>query len=116
MHLANDLLINKEADHLVGALLQHAFQGELDPKEYTEFSEPALDKDGKTRLFVGFGKSSGLTRRKLVNIIVEQCQVSPDKIHDLMIRDKFAFIMLILLIWFLNKFSMEREGARVMWS
>jgi len=88
------LLDKNESEHLLGALLQHTFQGELDEKSYTEITDTPLDKSGKTRLFVGFGKSSGLTRTKLIDVVKKHCNISTDKIYDIQIRDKFAFISL----------------------
>ncbi|MDP8264079.1 MAG: DEAD/DEAH box helicase [Candidatus Aceula lacicola] len=94
LQLAKDLLNKNESENLLGALLQHSFRGELDEKSYTEIVNTPLDNSGKTRLFVGFGKSSGLTRKKLIDVVKEHCNISTDKIHDIQVRDKFAFISL----------------------
>ncbi len=94
LQLAQDLLENHESHYLLGALLQYSFAGALDEESYTEIVDTVVDKSGKTRLFVGFGKSSGLTEKKLINIVKERCHVSSNKIHDIQIRDKFAFISL----------------------
>ncbi|MCK5581302.1 MAG: DEAD/DEAH box helicase [Candidatus Omnitrophica bacterium] len=94
LQLAQNLLDKHESEYLLGALLQHVFQGELDETSYTEIVDTVVDKNGKTRLFVGFGKSSGLTHKKLISIVKEHCDVSSDKIRDIQICDKFAFISL----------------------
>lgn len=94
LQLAKDLLTNNESEHALGALLQHSFGGELDEKSYTTINESTVERSGKTRLFVGFGAGSGLTRQKLISIVNEDCKIPVDKIHDIQIRDKFAFISL----------------------
>jgi ATP-dependent RNA helicase DeaD len=95
LNLAHDLLDNNESENLLGALLQHSFQGELDETGYTKIADGATpDRNGKTRLFVAFGEKSGLTSKKITNILKEKCNVSVDKIHDIQVRDKFAFISL----------------------
>jgi len=94
LKLAQTLLEKHETEDLLGALLQHAFQGELDAKSYTEIADTVVDRNGKTRLFVGFGKSSGLTRQKLISVVKDCCGASSDKIEDILIRDTFAFISL----------------------
>lgn len=92
--LAKELLENNESEHTLAALLQHSFGGELDEKSYTTIQDGGVERSGKTRLFVGFGEKSGLTRNKLISIVKEKCGVAADKIHDIQIRDKFAFISL----------------------
>jgi ATP-dependent RNA helicase DeaD len=96
LQLAQSLLETQDPENALGALLQHAFGGELDEKSYTEIADTsyALDKNGKTRLFVGFGKISGLTKKKIISIVSERCGVPREKIQDILIRDKFAFISL----------------------
>ncbi|MDD3374505.1 MAG: DEAD/DEAH box helicase [Candidatus Omnitrophica bacterium] len=94
LQLAKDLLTKNESEHLLAALLQHTFQGDLDEKSYTKIIDSPLDKSGKTRLFVGFGTNSGLTRKKLIDVIKKHCDITEDKIHDVQIRDKFAFVSL----------------------
>lgn len=94
LQLAKDLIKTEKPDNLLGALLSHAFYGELDEKSYRNIADNIPDKNGKTRLFVGFGKESGLTQKKLIGIVKECCDVSTDKIHDILVRDKFAFISL----------------------
>jgi len=94
LQLAQSLLETQESEYLLGALLQDAFQGELDATSYRDIADTIVDKNGKTRLFVGFGKNSGLSRRKLIDVLKEHCHIASDKIHDIQIRDKFAFISL----------------------
>lgn len=92
--LAQDLLEKNTAEELLGAVLQHAFRGELDERSYTEIAEASPGRSGQTRLFVGFGTNSGLTKGKIINIITEKCGISGDKIQDIQVRDRFAFISL----------------------
>ncbi|MBZ0166594.1 MAG: DEAD/DEAH box helicase, partial [Candidatus Omnitrophica bacterium] len=93
--LAAELLSGKSPEVVLGALLQHTFQGEINEAGYTEIAETTtVDKGGKTRLFVGIGKNGGMTSKKLIKIVNDLCGVSLGKIHDIQIREKCAFISL----------------------
>lgn len=92
MEMAKELLTDNPPEQILTALLQYSFQGELDQRSYAEVEEGVVDKKGKTRLFVTQGKSDGLTPKKLTSIIKEKCQIQGEKIRDIQIFDKFAFV------------------------
>ncbi|MBU4334880.1 MAG: DEAD/DEAH box helicase [Candidatus Omnitrophica bacterium] len=89
-----DLLKDNSPEDTLAALLQHSFQDDLDVNNYTEIEDAVVDMKGKTRLFVPRGKGDGLTTKKLIEIINEKCKISPEKIRDVLILDKFSFITL----------------------
>ncbi|MFH1460171.1 MAG: DEAD/DEAH box helicase [Candidatus Omnitrophota bacterium] len=97
VHLSRKLLSNHAPEDIVTALLQRSFGGELSEKNYVEIesgSSSGVDKKGKTRLFVLQGKTDGLNREKLINIIQDKCKIEQNKIQDIQILDKFSFITL----------------------
>ncbi len=92
--LAQELLKENDSQEILGALLQHTFQGVLDVSSYALVEEGVVDRKGKTRLFVQQGKDNGLTNAKLVKIIVDKCSITSEKIRDIQIFDRFAFVTL----------------------
>ena len=94
VEMSNDLLKNNEPEKIISALLQYSFRGDLDEKNYTEIEDAVIDTKGKTRLFVTQGRKNKLTRNELLNYIKTKCRVSPNKIKDVQVLDKFSFITL----------------------
>ena len=94
VELAKELLEKSHPEHMLAALLQQSFAGELDVKSYVEIGTGAVDMKGKTRLFVTQGKDDGLSKKKLIDIIENQCKISGSKIRDVEVLDKFAFVTL----------------------
>jgi len=94
MDLSRDLLEQTDPEDILGALLQHSFEGELDTKSYSKINETVVDKKGKTRLFVTHGKKDGLTRKKLVQFIQRKTNIQGGNIEDIKILETFSFITL----------------------
>jgi len=94
VELARGLLENNDPQQMLAALLQQSFAGELDAKSYVEIGNVVVDMKGKTRLFVTQGKKDGLSSKKLVDIIQKQCNIPNNKIRDVQVLDKFAFVTL----------------------
>lgn len=92
--MSRELLSVGEPEEMLAALLQYSFQDELDERNYTEIEDAVIDAKGKTRLFVGQGKIDGLTRKKLIEIIKDKCNIRDNKIRDVIILDKFSFVSL----------------------
>ncbi|MDD3051930.1 MAG: DEAD/DEAH box helicase [Candidatus Cloacimonetes bacterium] len=94
LNMSTELLAENSPENLFAALLQYSFSDELDSTNYAEIHEANIDRKGKTRLFVSQGKADGLNIKKLINIIKEKCNISPDKIKDILVLDKFSFVTL----------------------
>jgi len=93
--MATELLKHNEPANILAALLQYTFQDELSAKNYVEIEQrTSVDIKGKTRLFIKKGKADGLTHKKLINFITNKCRISPSKIRDVLILDKFSFATL----------------------
>jgi ATP-dependent RNA helicase DeaD len=95
LNISRDLLENNDPKSILAAILEVYFKDELDEKRYVEIeSAAAVDKKGKTRLFVGRGKKDGLSNRELVKIIKERCNIPDSSIKGVQVLDKFSFITL----------------------
>ncbi|MCP5004768.1 MAG: DEAD/DEAH box helicase [Planctomycetes bacterium] len=94
LEMSRELLENSDPVDILAALLQHAFQDELDVESYAEIEDAVVDMKGKTRLFVTHGKQDGFTRKKMINFIKDKCGIANEKIRDVQILDKFSFVTL----------------------
>jgi len=109
LEMARNLLESNESEHIIAALLQTSFKGELDEKSYADIANAVVDMKGTTRLFVRQGKMDGLTRKSLTDFMKDKCNIHSKKIEDIYILDKFSFITLpfreaeIVLSYFKNK-------------
>ncbi|MFC1808680.1 DbpA RNA binding domain-containing protein [Candidatus Omnitrophota bacterium] len=94
--MADELLTDNSPEAIIAGLLQYTFQDELSPSSYKEIVEAKskVDVKGKTRLFVSHGKRDGLTPKKLIKIITEECDIPYKLIRDISILDSFSFVSL----------------------
>lgn len=94
---------NKPAD-VVAALLQHAFEDELDASNYADIRSvgrstapdrsrsASVDRKGKNRLFVAKGRQHGMNPQKLVQFITETAGVPSSLITDAHVSEVFSLI------------------------
>lgn len=114
--LAETLLDGREPREAFAALLAHIYKDELDISQYKDISKdsrksrkgeksytdserpfdkvhrPSMDEDGLTRLFIARGSRDGLTKRDLVQIIMDQTGTKNSDIHDVQVMEEFSFI------------------------
>ncbi len=115
---ASQLLESTDTLELTAAILQYAFEDELNESSYTGIDTAEVDKKGKTRLFVNQGKKDGLTSKKLVEFIMKKTGVKSKKIKDIEILDKFSFVTMPFyeaeqLLSYLKKKKSKRSGMRI---
>ncbi len=94
---AKQLLKDKDPAEVLSATLNYCFEEELNPDAYGEIKEigakgQQLDQQGKSRLFVAFGKKDKMNPKKLVELIMSKVSVKPKHIRDIQIMDTFSFI------------------------
>jgi len=93
--MAGELLQDNKPADVLAALLQYTYQDELNAKNYVEIEQHgAIDMTGKTRLFVKKGKIDGLSKKELIAFITDKCLISPSKIRDILILERFSFVTL----------------------
>ena len=114
--LAETLLDGRDPREAFAALLAHIYKDELDISQYKDISKdsrktrkgeksytdserpfdkvhrPSMDEDGLTRLFIARGSRDGLTKRDLVQIIMDQTGTKNSDIHDVQVMEEFSFI------------------------
>jgi len=89
---AQELLQDYDAQKIVAALMEYAFEDELNKSKYNQIREVSVDMKGTARLFVAKGKVDNMNPRKLVDMIMQISQVDQRKINDVRIFDRFSFI------------------------
>ena len=94
LETADSLMDVGDPEAIIAALLQFTFGDELDEKSYSDIDNTAVDKKGKTRLFIKKGKRDGFSKKKLVDLIVTQCGIPFGNIRDVQMMDKFSFLTL----------------------
>ena len=93
--MAQELLEQRNPRQTLPALLQPMCQEELDASTYKEIEDAfVVDKKGKTRLFVTQGRKDGLTPKRLLNFLDENCRIPSRKVWDIQIMETFAFVSL----------------------
>lgn len=93
--MAKNFLKDNEPDIMLAAFMQYTFEDDLCEKSYTEISDKrVVDDKGKTRLFVTQGKIDGLSSKKLVQFIQNQCNIQSHKIKDVQVLERFSFVTL----------------------
>ena len=95
---ARDLLEGTKPTQIIAALLNYAFEDELNPDGYSEIANVGksrgsqLDEEGKARLCVGLGRKDRMTPRKLCDFITRRVPMKPRLIGDIQIMDGCSFV------------------------
>ena len=114
--LAEMLLNNRDPREAFASLLAFIYKDELDISQYRDIKtdssrgrrkdakysdserpldkvhRPSMDEEGLTRLFIARGAKDGLTKRDLVQIIIDQTGAKNSEIHGVQVMDEFSFI------------------------
>ena len=94
--MADTLLCNREAKHVLSAVLQHFYKDELDFDKYREIAptreRSGRDEDGMTRLFIARGRRDGLDKRLLVDYLIERVGAQDRDIQNVSVQDDFSFV------------------------
>lgn len=91
-HLAKELIADNDPEQVVATLLKYSFQDELDQSRYNEIRQTSVDRTGKNRLFVAYGRQNGMTPAKLVDYITKQARIKSSLIDDVQVYDLFSFV------------------------
>lgn len=90
--MAQELLDGNDPEMAVAALLKYTFRNELDPGNYNEIRDAFPPIQGKTRLFVAWGKKDRMGKRKLVDFIKKKAGIDQRKIDNVQVFDSYSFI------------------------
>jgi ATP-dependent RNA helicase DeaD len=111
---AEEILKGRDPLQVTAALIKHFYQNDLDIKKYAKLEEVKLEDSGKARLFVALGRKDNYTPKKLVEFIKEETGISPSKITELQLFDKFSFISVPFedAEIILNYFKKNKHGGK----
>ena len=114
LYMAQRLLKESDAETAIAALLKYTFQNELDPGNYNEIRDTFPPIQGKTRLFVAWGKKDGMGKRKLVDFIKKKTGINQRKIDNVQVYDSYSFITVPFkeAERILQSFKKENRGKR----
>ncbi len=89
--MANEILANYPPEVALASLLKLAFKSELDESSYPEIRSFSVDRKGSARLFLALGRIDGFSPRKILDLIVRECDLPSNKIDDIKVLDEFSF-------------------------
>ncbi len=92
IRIAEKILDDKDPVEVLSALLKYSFNGEFEESSYSEIKEVSINKQGKTRLFIAKGKSSGMDRDKIIDFIQSKTGLKSLHIKDIRVFDNFSFL------------------------
>jgi ATP-dependent RNA helicase DeaD len=90
--MAADLLEEKDPQEILAAVLSYALRGKLDSSTYREIRDVAVDRKGKTRLFIQLGRRDGMSKPKLVQMIEVKSGVKEWMIQGVEVYDIYSFV------------------------
>ena len=80
--------------HECAYLLKNSYKGELEVKSYNKIGKVNVEKQGKTRLFIALGKSSGMNVKKLIAFIQNEVKIDSRVIREIKVLESFSFVTL----------------------
>ena len=89
--MAREILANYPPEVALASLLKLAFKGELDESSYPEIRSFSVDRKGSARLFLALGRVDGFSPRKILDLIIRECDLPSNKIDDIKVLDEFSF-------------------------
>ena len=94
--IAQELLQEREADHVLAALLRIAYSNEFNEEHYTTIEKTSSSVntpgEGKARIFIALGKTAGYYPKTMVDFITEETGVPSREIDDVRVLEDFSFI------------------------
>lgn len=91
--IAQELLHEKDADHVIAALLKIAYANEFNEDHYNKIENFSISNNqGKCRIFIALGKKAGYYPKTLVDFITEETSVPSREIDDVRVLEDFSFI------------------------
>jgi ATP-dependent RNA helicase DeaD len=97
LKLAEELLADKDATHILAAMLKITYANEFNPETYNKIEQVHTSTEGKQRLFVALGRKAGYYAKSLVDYITQETGVESRDIDDVRVLDDFSFITVPLL-------------------
>jgi ATP-dependent RNA helicase DeaD len=92
--IAKELTIQIDPESLLISLLQLAFGEELNVSDYSDIKESPdkFEIKSQTRLFIALGQKNGMTKRSIVQYIIDNAKTHESKINNVEVFDNFSYI------------------------
>ena len=90
--LADKLLAERDAKHVVSSILRHFYEDEFLPESYGEIEDVKVKIEDKTRLFIALGSKDGYNPGRLLDLLNKKAKTPGRKVKDIKIMDKYSFI------------------------
>jgi ATP-dependent RNA helicase DeaD len=114
--LANELSQTLGTDNLILSLLQKAYGDDLNVSDYSEIKESSekFEIKTQTRLFIGLGKKQGMSKRSVVQYIIDNAKTHQSKINNVEVYDNFSYISVPFqeAEFILNIFKKKKKGQK----
>ncbi len=112
--LANKILATVEPESALAALLKYTFHDDLDITTFKEIDDAKPSIKEATKLFIAKGKKDGMTKRSVVDFIVQKAKTREAKISNIEIYDTYSFITVPFreAEFILRAFKKERFGKK----
>lgn len=92
--LSAELINQIGSETLVKLLLQIAYGDELNVSDYSDIKEHAdkIELNAQTRLFIALGQKQGMSKRSIVQYIIDNAKTHQSKINNVEVFDNFSYI------------------------
>lgn len=90
--LTGQLLEEFEAETVLNGLLKYFLKDSLSGESYQDIRETAIDRSGKTRLFIAKGRQDGFNVKKIIDLIQKEVDIKAYDIKEIKIFDAFSFV------------------------
>jgi len=91
--IAQELLQDKNADHVLAALLKITYANEFNEEHYNKIENFSVSTwQGKTRIFLALGKKAWYYPKTMVDYIVQETGIPSMEIDDVRVLEDFSFI------------------------
>lgn len=96
LDMAKNLINDDNPENILAAFIQLAFEEELNESSYSELRPVNIkvDKKGKTRLFIAYGKKDQMSPLQIIKLIKKNVKIAESKIDDIQIFESFSFVTL----------------------
>jgi len=114
--LASKILDSVSPEDAIATLLKYTFHDDLDVASYKEIKDVKPSIKEATKLFIAKGKKDGMSKRSIVDFIVQKAKTHEAKISNIEIYDTYSFITVPFreAEFILRAFKKEKFGKKSM--
>lgn len=114
--IAKQILEIENAEEILSSLLHYSFSEDLNISNYTDIKESKekFEIKAQTRLFIALGKKNGMSKRSIVQYIIDNAKTHESKINNVEVYDSFSYISVPFqeAEIILNIFKRKKKGKK----